>query len=325
MDIFTDSGPANIANLGETQLILSIREWLGGANPPPPFGIGDDCAVHEAVSNIKQLITTDSLVYKRHFDSCISPEAAGAKLVKRNLSDIAAMGGRPSVAVVSLLMPKQVCTQWLKHFYQGMAVCAGKFSVQIAGGDICEVPEKMFAATMTLHGHATRPVTRAGAKAGDHIFTTGTLGGSLLGKHYQFTPRLKEGQWLAQQTDVHAMMDITDGLSKDLPALTPEGTAASLDIEKLPISEAAETMAQTSGRTIMEHALSDGEDYELVFTVSHKTTPDAFMQRWNETFKEPLYHIGQMIEPKEPALQKQLLDARTGAPIEGQGGFEHLR
>ncbi|MEJ1971547.1 MAG: thiamine-phosphate kinase [Lacunisphaera sp.] len=175
--------------------------------------------------------------------------AVGAKLLKRNLSDIAAMGGRPVAAVISLALAPETSVAWLRQFYLGLATTARRFGVKIVGGDVTQGPAKFFGAFLTLHGESTgRLITRQGARLGDAIFVTGRLGGSLAGHHYRFTPRLAEGQWLARQKNVAAMMDVSDGIAKDIQALTPNGLVAAVSSASLPISTAARALARRSGR-----------------------------------------------------------------------------
>lgn len=179
---------------GELQLIANIRRWLGRTSPQSPFGIGDDCAVVPPSENLL-LITTDPVIYGFHFDNTVPPRAVGAKLLKRNLSDIAAMGGRPRTAVISLALSPDTSVAWLRGFYLGLAACAREYQVKIVGGDITQGPAGLLGAFLTLHGESTgqRVVTREGARRGDHIYVTGSLGGSLLGHHHRFSPRLAEG------------------------------------------------------------------------------------------------------------------------------------
>lgn len=219
---FTDCAADRIDALGEVALLEEIRTWLGEASPPAPQGIGDDCAVWAAPPAGKQLLlTTDAVVYGRHFDATCPPELAAGKLLKRNLSDIAAMGGTPHSALLALTLPRNLSLRWLERFYRGLRECSLKYQTPITGGDITEGTDNFFAAHITLIGHAERPLLRSGAQAGDHLFVSGALGGSLFGHHLHFEPRLAVGRWLAAQPDVHAMIDLTDGLAKDLPELLP--------------------------------------------------------------------------------------------------------
>src|SRR2546430_3954555 len=228
MTPFSQRPQETVFALGEEKLIADIRRWLGRVSPPPPRGIGDDCAILPA-SPRAQVITVDPVIYQRHFDDDIPAAYVGAKLLKRNLSDLAAMGARPTAAVVALTLDPAVRTAWLEQFYRGLSRCAHRYGVEIVGGDIAQANGSL-AASLTLLGEAVgkRVVTRTGGRKGDWIYVTGRLGGSRLGWHYRFSPRLAEGAWLAAQNEVRAMMDLSDGLAKDLYALTPRGAQPGL-------------------------------------------------------------------------------------------------
>lgn len=317
MTPFTNVRAQSIAAHGERKLITGIRRWLGRASPASPFGIGDDCAVIPP-TKYHQLVTTDPVIWGQHFDATISPRAVGAKLLKRNLSDIAAMGGRPVAAVVSLALAPQTSVRWLEQFYRGLAVCALQHDVKIVGGDITQGPAGFFGAFLTLHGESPggRVVTRSGARAGDSIYVTGTLGGSLLGHHYSFTPRLAEGAWLAGRSEVRAMMDVSDGLAKDLDSLTPAGLVPALEANAIPVSAAAQRLAKTTKKKPLFHALGDGEDYELLIVVRAKAA--KFERDWQKRFpKLPLSRLGRFVRKSQlPAGALRLADYH---------GYEHLR
>jgi thiamine-monophosphate kinase len=297
-----------VSSLGEEKLIVAIRRWLGAASPRAPFGIGDDCAVLPAVRG-RQLITVDPVIYGRHFDDTVPPRAVGAKLLKRNLSDLAAMGGRPTAAVLALTLDGRTDLAWLEPFYRGLAACARRHRVPIVGGDIAQA-DGVVAASLTLLGVATsaRTLTRTGARIGDAIYVTGTLGASLRhGHHYTFTPRLAEGAWLARHAHVRAMMDVSDGLAKDLHALTPLNAVPALDPAALPRRAGADLRA----------ALTDGEDYELVFAFAARANRAAFERAWKRAFpRTRLTRIGRFVPRRAfPA------DALDLSPYQG---YEHL-
>ena len=298
-----------MASLGEARLIAAIRRWLGPASPPAPFGIGDDCAVVPG-SRGPQLLTVDPVVHGRHFDDSVPPEAAGAKLLKRNLSDIAAMGGRPTAAVVALALDPGVSLAWLERFHRGMAACARRFAVPIVGGDVAET-RGTIVATLTLLGTAAGPrvLTRSGAVRGDWIYVTGRLGRSVpTGHHLSFRPRLREGAWLARRPEVRAMMDVSDGLAKDLWALAPAGTAPCLEPAAVPRRDGAS----------LREALCDGEDYELAFAVSGRADAGAMERAWRRAFPgTPLSRIGRLGRPAARGA--------TGFRLSDYGGYEHLR
>lgn len=307
MHPFTKRHADSVSALGEERLIAALRRWLGAASPRAPFGIGDDCAVL-APTRGPQLITVDPVIYGRHFDDRVPARAVGAKLLKRNLSDLAAMGGRPTAAVLALTLDARVSVAWLEGFYRGLAACARRHSVPVVGGDIAQA-DGIVAASLTLVGAATgrRVLTRSGARRGDWIYVTGRLGGSLRsGHHFKFAPRLAEGAWLARRPEVRAMMDVSDGLAKDLHALTPPGTVAALDATTLPRRAGCDVRA----------ALVDGEDYELVFAVSARADLAAFLRAWRRAFpRTPLTAIGRFAR----TLPTGAIDLRA------YHGYEHLR
>jgi thiamine-monophosphate kinase len=307
MHPFTKSFDESVSARGESALIRDIQRWLGPASPRAPFGIGDDCAVLPPVRG-RQLLTVDPVVYGRHFDDSIPARAVAAKLLKRNLSDLAAMGAKPTAAVIALTLDARVSLRWVEEFYRGLATAARRYRVPIVGGDIAQA-DGVIIAGMTLLGAATAPrvLTRSGARIKDYIYVTGKLGGSLrTGHHWKFIPRLAEGAWLVRRPEVRAMMDLSDGLAKDLPALTPKHTVAVLDAAGLPRRAGCD----------LAGALADGEDYELLFTVNFRANLSAFERAWRKKFpRVPLTRIGHF--------------ARTlpaGAPnLADYHGYEHLR
>lgn len=321
--MFSKNKDATIAQLGEIQLIEQIKDWLGPVSPPSPSGIGDDCAILPKSDLGPTLISTDSLCYKRHFDERVTAEKAGAKLVKRNLSDIAAMGGIPSSAVVALISGPDLCTDWLKAFFEGIKSACLTYNLKIIGGDIAETDNGQFASTMTIIGQASQPIQRKTGSAGDALFVTGRLGGSLLAKHLDFIPRLKEGQWLSHQKDCCCLIDLTDGLAKDLQSIRPHHCSVAIDPDQIPIAEDAEQLALSSGKTPLIHALSDGEDYELLFAVDKETPIEGFTERWQAVFPElPLRCIGQFVPEGQ---NSPLINLNTGESLSGLGGYEHFK
>ncbi|MEX2044407.1 MAG: thiamine-phosphate kinase [Opitutus sp.] len=309
MTPFASQRSQSVSAHGEEKLLAAVRLWLGSASPRAPFGIGDDCAVL-APSRGRQLITVDPVIYGRHFDSRVPPRAVGAKLLKRNLSDLAAMGGRPVAAVLALTLDARTSLRWLEQFYRGLAACARRYHVAIVGGDIAQA-DGIVAASLTLLGEATGPriTTRTGARVGDAIYVTGLLGGSLAtGRHFQFEPRLSEGAWLARRPCVRAMMDVSDGLAKDLHALTPRGAEAALDPAAVPLRRGA----------TLRQGLTDGEDYELVMAIAPSADGPRLMRSWARAFpRTPLSRIGRFTR----------LGRRPPGSIclDDYHGYEHLR
>jgi thiamine-monophosphate kinase len=249
----------------------------------------------------------------------VPPRAVGGKLLKRNLSDLASMGARPTAAVVALALDPRVRTSWLEDFYRGLAAVARRYGVSVVGGDVAQA-DGFLGAFLTLFGEAAGPriLLRTGARSGDWIYVTGTLGGSQLGHHWRFTPRLAEGAWLARRGAVRAMMDVSDGLAKDLPALTPAGTWPAIAATAVPINSAARTSAGRTGRSPLHHALCDGEDYELVFAVAGRAAGAALERAWRRRFPHTrLTLIGRFVATGQPAEGSVNLAALHG--------YEHLR
>jgi len=315
---FAKRKSASVAACGESALLEKIRRWLGPVSPPPPAGMGDDCALLPP-SRKNLLITTDPVIYGRHFDDTVPPAAVGAKLLKRNLSDLAAMGARPTSAVLALTLDPRVSVHWMEQFYRGLAAAARRWRVRIVGGDLSQA-ENFIGAYLTLLGEPAgrRAVTRAGARSGDSIFVTGELGGSRLGHHWDFLPRLAEGAWLARRPVVRAMMDVSDGLAKDLFALAPAGTLPALDPAAVPVSAAARRLAAHTVQSPLQHALGDGEDYELVFALAAGTDEGAFTRAWDRAFpRTRLTRIGRFIPQKNFPPGALRLDRFHG--------YEHLQ
>lgn len=315
-----------VGALGEIRLIERIRAAFEKISPPAPRGIGDDCAVLPAVPETggkigagtppHRLVTTDSVIFGKHFDASVSPENAGRKLIRRNASDVAATGGVPADAVLALVMSGDVSAAWFGGFLRGVAEACEECGIELSGGDVASAPcARFFSATLALTGFAERPILRTGARIGDALFVTGTLGGSILKKHFAFRPRIAEGRFLAELPagTVRACIDLTDGLLKDHAALLPSGAHADFDFSALPVSDDAKKL----GGDPIARAFCDGEDYELLFAVD-ETRTDALEKRWRERFPDVrLTRVARIAAGTEnPALRERLADARA---------YEHFR
>jgi thiamine-monophosphate kinase len=243
--------------------------WIKQQQHPTPFvpvPAGDDLAILRWPPNDLLLIGVDQVLDTVHFDAAVhSARAIGRKAVNRNLSDCAAMGCLPAAAVVSLALPIGIGLDYARELYLGLREAADPFDCPIVGGDTGTWNGKL-ALSVTILGRTAgvKPITRTGAKPGDGIYLTGALGGSILGRHMTFSPRIAEGRTLAASGVVTAMIDLSDGLSRDLPRITQ---GAILDEAALPIHGDAR-FDRFDNRTALEHALHDGEDYELLFTAS---------------------------------------------------------
>lgn len=245
--------------------------WVRGRTPPDPrvtVGIGDDCAVLRWPADHPVLVTTDMLLEGSCFLRDVGGYRIGRKAMGVNLSDMAAMAGRPTAAVVSLGLPRDGGQALAEELYRGLRERADEFDVAVVGGDT-NTWDGGLVISVTLFGEPTGagPVLRSGAEPGDWILVTGELGGSLLGHHLDFTPRVQEAQRLNEVVRLKAMIDISDGLAADLRHLCDESRCgAEIAADQIPLREAAMRMGDQ--KSPLEHALGDGEDFELLFAVT---------------------------------------------------------
>jgi len=276
---------------GEFDFIRWIREQVKSA-PYVVVGPGDDCAVLEPAGDGPLVVTTDMLVDGVHFESGRhSPGQMGRKAMACSLSDIAAMGCRPTAAVVSAAFPRRTGIEAARQMFLGMKELADSFETTIVGGDTTGTRGPL-CISVTMFGTAedSPPVLRSGASPGDAVLLTGRVGGSILGRHLTFEPRVKEGLWLNSRFRPRAMIDVSDGLVADLGHILEEShVGARLQADDIPLSRAARDHAGTSGRAALWHALNDGEDYELLFTVAADQA-DRLRATW--PFPTPLTQIG---------------------------------
>lgn len=320
MQLFSRIPDESISSLGEKRLIRHISEWLGSVSPPSPEGMGDDCALLPQEAVPTRLVTTDSVVLGRHFTEATAPGLVGQKLLRRNLSDIAAMGGMPTIATLSCFLPPRLRISWLQGFFTGLSSSALRYGVKVVGGDLAQSSEDL-AINLTLLGAGKGPfLLRHGARAGDVIASTGKLGGASLERHLHIFPRLKEGQCLAASGDVTSCIDISDGLAIDLAQLLGDFWSALLDMDQLPVHEDAIKLAESSGKSPAWHCLNDGEDHELLFTVPPSAWDSLRKDFISEGLNPPLA-FG-TIAPRKTSL---ILNAATGEPVSNTGGYEHFR
>ena len=304
-------------SLSETELIQRLTQDLP-ADSSVLTGPGDDCAVLDW-SGSKLLFKTDAIVEGIHFERDTPPEAIGRKALARALSDIAAMAGTPTHALITLGVHADMEPSLIEAVYQGLRDCAREHHVNIVGGETTSLSQLTL--SISLIGKANKPILRTGSAVGDAIFVSGELGGSLAGHHLNFDPRLKEARWLSDQDIVHAMIDLSDGLATDLRHLLSDQTGAELLTRALPIRRAAKERARDnpSGKTALLAALTDGEDYELLFTVSSKDAV-PLLDGWKSAFPEtPLHCIGKITD--QPGIT--LRDDKGVKPLTLHG-YDHL-
>jgi thiamine-monophosphate kinase len=255
----------------ESALIAWLREHL----PPHPLlrlGIGDDAAILNMAGVDQCAITVDALTDHVDFElSQIDPRRAGRKALAVNLSDLAAMAAQPLAGVIALVLPKQNGMRLAQALFEGMLPLAEKYNLAIAGGDTNSWDGPLVI-SITLLGKVTQrgPLRRGGALPGDRILATGSFGGSILVRHFDFQPRVEEALLLNERYRLHAGIDVSDGLSIDLGRLAQEsGCGSLLQIDSIPISDDARRLADklADGKSPLDHALGDGEDFELLLAV----------------------------------------------------------
>jgi thiamine-monophosphate kinase len=330
-----------IKELGEFGLIQHLTSGLKFRASDSILGIGDDCAVYPVKSGMKEVISTDALVEDIHFKlSTTSPETLGKKALSVSLSDIAAMGGTPKRVLVTLGLPKKISVLFLDKLYSGFNEICNQFKVELAGGDTVSSP-KCFFINVAVIGEAKRVFSRKGAKPGDLIFVTGTLGDSSLGlklidknkkggkdnkflieKHLNPTPRVKEAGILARsKIDITSMIDISDGLVQDLYHICKASNlGARIYQDMLPQSpEFARTCCKNSIPPL-PFLLNGGEDYELLFTL-----PADGAKNLNRQFLKAKVFVTQVgeiaLKPRKVLLG---LSDGTTKTLPDSEGFNHF-
>ena len=272
--------------LPERALIRRIRDQAAkgrGARFQGGIGIGDDCAVVPISRAHEALVTTDFSLENVHFKRAWHPpDSVGHRCLTRGLSDIAAMGGEPLAAFLSLAVPRSLPQGWVDGFIRGLLKLAGTFKVSLAGGDTAESPGGVLADIVVLGSVPKgKAVLRSGARPGDRLYVSGELGASaatldlLSGgkrlrppdfpRHFHPIPRIDVGRFLRKKGLASAMIDISDGLSTDLAHICEEsGVGAEIETAALPVGK----MGKAGRRVDLRFALHGGEDYELLFTAS---------------------------------------------------------
>ena len=299
-----------------------ITEWFARhsrlAASKFPIGIGDDMAEIRLAAGISVLITTDMLLDGVHFDlRKATLRQVGYKAMAVSLSDCAAMATVPVAAVVAAALPKGFGKGQLKQLHSGITLAGDRFGCSLVGGDITSWQTKgRFAISVAMLSKAlgNKPVRRCGAKAGDAICVTGSLGGARWGRHLKFEPRVKEALKIAQQSAVSAMIDISDGLSSDLNRICrASGVGAVIDAERIPISDEAR-----KSKDPLNSALNDGEDFELLFTLSQRQCR-RLLKLWDESVA--ITRIGTITSSRKLRIKRA--DGRLD-DLQPKG-YDHLR
>ncbi|HQM51637.1 MAG: thiamine-phosphate kinase [Chlamydiae bacterium] len=310
-----------LGDIGEFALIRELRGRLS-AGPGTLVGIGDDAAVLEPPAPGRVLLfTTDMLVEGTHFDlAAASPYRIGWKALACSLSDIAAMGGVPRAAVVSLGAPGGLGVDFCRELYRGMDEAARRFDCGIAGGDTVG-SSRGLAVSVAMLGDVERErlVLRSGARTGDGLWVTGWLGGSLAGKHLAFTPRVHEARFLVERFPVTAMMDLSDGLGSDLFRMAEASEAGfRLCAGRIPVDRAA--IGDADEETLLRRALYDGEDFELLAAVAPSVDDAVVKEAFDARFDCGIRRIGTVMGKAHGIT----LSTPEGERPLIEGGFAHL-
>ncbi|PYK71898.1 MAG: thiamine-phosphate kinase [Verrucomicrobia bacterium] len=285
-----------LGELGEDKLLAQVFPRLN-RNSRVVIGAGDDCAVVK-FRGAKDwlLLKTDCVVEEVHFTKETNARAVGWKAMMRALSDFAAMSGIPEFAIITLAVAGKKKASWVGELYRGLNRAAARFDVAIVGGETSETTgPTVIVVSVAGFVERRRCILRSGGKANDDLFVTGELGGSIRGRHLRFVARIDEARWLTANFNVHAMIDLSDGLGTDLPRLARSSKFGfSIDQRALPLSRGCS----------IRQAISDGEDYELLFAVSPRERK-RLQTRWQKKFPElPLTRIGHLNQRSKIKNQK---------------------
>lgn len=332
-----------LRELGELALIERVRRGLAPPSAGILVGIGDDAAALAWPPGQILLLTTDTLVEDVHFRRATATlREVGAKAMAVNLSDIAAMGGEPRFALLALALPPGTTVGDVDELYAGLLEMASRYHVELIGGDTCAAPDRIVL-TLTLVGQVDGPpVRRSGARPGDAILVTGTLGASAAGlaalergplpvahdvaasvqrAHRLPTPRVAEGRLVRVSGAATAMIDLSDGLATDLAHVAAEsGVGARVWLPALPVSDATRQVARAIGEIPWHWAVSGGEDYELLFTAAAGRAAAVAARVTSET-GTPVSLIGEV----RPADEGIVFLDEAGHPVDVRPGFEHFR
>jgi thiamine-monophosphate kinase len=332
----------DLREIGEFGLIARIRKWMAASNPSLIQGIGDDVAVIDIgeMGSKALLVTTDILIEDIHFDRAwIDPYRLGRKSLLVNLSDIAAMGGTPKYFLISLGIPKNLSFSFISLFYRGLKDGAKKFQVDLIGGDTSLSKRIVINICLLGEGKKENLLFRKGAKVGDDLYVSGTLGDAALGlkilkkkgprggpkevveKHLSPSPRIQLGKAIGKHRWATAMIDVSDGLLIDTQHLLEESkVGARIWEDKIPLSRLYRKWIHSYAKDHYQLALSGGEDYELLFAAP--TQRRDKLSALALSSKIPITRIGQILPQKEGfyIIKK---NGKEYSPL--RLGFEHFK
>ena len=315
----------SLNEIGEFKLIDSIKKSITTTSSAIINGIGDDCAVIAGDNKNVYLISTDLLIEGVHFElEYFSACDIATKAVAVNVSDIAAMGGRPKFITVSIALDKNSNLHFFKDFYAGVKRSCKKYDIDLIGGDTSSSKNGIFI-SITIIGEAKNNeyLLRNGAKPGESIYVTGNLGDSsggldilknkyaidekvdkfLVKRHLTVSPRVDEGAMLAASKSVSSMIDLSDGVGSDIQRICEESNVgAEIFAESIPVSKQLKSLSKVSGKDVLDYALYGGEDYELMLTV--KEGDEKMLESdFRKQFKKKIYRIGKIVEGERAKLK----------------------
>lgn len=303
------------------ELVRELPKKLQGK-----IGIGDDAGILHSGAGPEIVFSTDAIVEDVDFRmKKTRPGWVGRKALAINLSDMAAMGARPLAFVIALGISPRVSLDWIKRFYRGLTPLMRRYGLECLGGDVSR--SKTFFASVSIIGKCRKgkTVLRSGARPGDWIGVTGCLGGSILRHQFLFTPRVDEATYLAENFSLSSLIDISDGLAQDLVhILKSSRVSASVDTVKIPVSRDAVKLSKNRHAAALHHALTDGEDFELLFTVSGREQI-KINRAWKKRFPAvPLSWIGR-IQKGKPHIHWIRESERIPSPLVSRAkGFVHF-
>lgn len=329
----------SLQEIGEFGLIAKIRKWMNTTRPGLVRGIGDDAAVVGNGDRVL-LITTDILIEDVHFErSWTDPYRLGKKALAVNLSDIAAMGGTPKQFLISIGLPKHLSLSFVSLFYRGLKDEARRFGVDLIGGDTSLSRKIIVNICLIGEGKKGTTLFRSGAKVGDDLYVSGTLGDAALGlralqdnslkkkpkglveRHLSPVPRVKLGQALARKKLASAMIDVSDGIMSDIHHLLEEsGVGARIWEERIPLSRHYRKWVRAYSKNPYQFALYGGEDYELLFTAWPSKQAEIDLLARSSAI--PITRVGEII-PRKEGFHLIGKDGRETIP--GRFGFDHFK
>ncbi len=311
-----------MAPAGEWALLEKIRRTIP-RRLQEPYRLRDDAGLMR-IQGAHWVFAADMLVEGVDFRyGHAKPEEVGHKALGINLSDLAAMGAKPVAYLITLGMPRRFSTAWVTRFYDGLNRLARRYRMTCLGGDLSEA--KQWTASITILGRCENaPIARQGARPGDILYVTGSLGGSLRRHHLGFQPRVEQGLYLSSKMKPHAMIDISDGLVHDLGHMLRQSKAgAALRLDQIPVSKDAFQMAGGDPAKALRRALTDGEDFELLFAIPVRQQKQL-ETGWQKRFpRVPLRAIGHILKGR--GIQWMDRQKHVKNPAAGRTGYEHFR